>query len=318
MTHNIDFESSDFNLWMRRKYTNYIVIFILFFGLGYIFDFLFLSISLITIISLLLLKNTKVNKYIINQPLLLWLAIFIPYTIIFTEVTHYDIFFPFSWLFISDSGYRDYGIYKFFQNQTDRKFFIVTSLVVYIGGVLDIKYYDKFKSKFDYITPRFKKIYICLELLKKTPEKEDVLHTLVYQRDTEKVFDFLNTGIKGVSKLRIRKSEIERKDQYGRPPIHLATTVEMVKLFLQKGVEIDQENIYSGQTLLHLASRRGDLKIAEFLLDKGADINKKDIRKRTPLDYAKNTEMRSFLIKKGGRETVLYNKVKYYFLSKKS
>ena len=58
--------------------------------------------------------------------------------------------------------------------------------------------------------------------------------------------------------------------------------------------------------------------MADFLLQQGTDINKKDIRKRTPLDYTKNIEMRNFLMKKGGKETVLYNKVKYYLLSKKN
>ncbi|MCZ0931818.1 MAG: ankyrin repeat domain-containing protein [Oligoflexia bacterium] len=137
------------------------------------------------------------------------------------------------------------------------------------------------------------------------------LHNLVYRGNTEEISKLLDKKNKGI--LKVANFDFSEIDQYGRYPIHLAKTQEMVSFLLSKRVEIDQENSYSGQTLLHLASRRGDLKMADFLLEKGAGINKKDIRKKTPVDYAKTDKMREFLTANGGQETTLYNKFKYLF-----
>ena len=105
-------------------------------------------------------------------------------------------------------------------------------------------------------------------------------------------------------------------DAYGRYPIHLAQSPDMVSFLLSNKVEVDETNNYSRQTLLHMASRRGDLRMADFLLKQGADINKRDALKRTPLDYAKNTRVRNFLIANGGKETNLQDKIKYFITYK--
>ena len=55
-------------------------------------------------------------------------------------------------------------------------------------------------------------------------------------------------------------------------------------------------------TPLHVAAWCGHIKVAEYLLDLGADINKKDRWGRTPLHYAQEAggpEMREFLVGKG-------------------
>ena len=312
---NYDSQDQDFILWMQSSYINYVSLFILFFGLGYAFDIVFLLLSIITILILQFFKIINIsNKYILQQPTILWLAVFIPYMIMFDDTNHYYIFFPFGWVFDSNFIKQDYGIYQILQQQIETEFLITAFLVIYIGGILEIKYYNKIKKIFDFITLRFKKKYICFELSKKLPNQEDILHGLVYEGNIKKISEFLNPEIQGVSKAGIVQRELYKKDKYGRPPILLARASEVIDFFLSRGVDIDTINSYNGQTLLHLASQKGDLSLVKFLLKNQADINKKDIMKRTPVDYSKNYKMRNFLIEEGGKETILYNKIRYYIL----
>ena len=67
---------------------------------------------------------------------------------------------------------------------------------------------------------------------------------------------------------------------------------------------------------MHLSALKGDLKIAKFLIKKDADINKKDLRNKTPMDYAKNNEMRKLLKNNGGKETNLYKKIMFLIKNK--
>ena len=304
---HMNYESAESILWIRQKYINYIIIFILFYGLGYIFDIIFLSISLLTIIALLFLKNTSLDRYIINQPLILWLAVLVPYTLTFSYSDHYDIFFPFGWIFTSDFGYRGYGISQMLQSQ-GQELFIISFVILYIAGNLEVKY-DKWSRKHNCLIKKLKKDYICTELHKKLPNKENAFHYLVYQGNINKIKELFQNRI-------LKEKYIDDKDTYGRYPIHLIRDIEILSFFIEQGTEIDEENIYNGQTLFHLSAHRGDLKLAKFLTEKGANINKKDIRGRTPLDYVNSDEMRKFLITKGGKETILHKRIKHFFLKK--
>ena len=293
------YSNQDFCLWARPKVINYITGFILFFSLGYIVDKIFLCISIATIIILFFLKKTKVPRYIINQPIFLWLSFFTSYIIISA-----DTFAPFSWLDTLDFDHRYYGILQIIQNQTEKNLFIFFFLLMYIGINIDLWLgYDKWTER--HIIKKLKKDYVCIEFPKKPPKKEDILHYLSSQGDIKKIEYLFQNKL-------LKVKEIYNKDEYGRPPLHLVKNTDMISFLIKKGVEVDDINVYSSQTLLHLSSRRRDLKMVKFLLEKGANINKKDIRGRTPLDYAKNNDLRQFLISKGGKETSLYNKIKYF------
>ena len=60
---------------------------------------------------------------------------------------------------------------------------------------------------------------------------------------------------------------------------------EIVKLFIDKGVNIEAKDIY-GQTPLHYASGEGNIEVIDFLITKGANVNAKNTDKFTPLHAA--------------------------------
>ena len=62
-----------------------------------------------------------------------------------------------------------------------------------------------------------------------------------------------------------------------------------------------------GWTPLHVASYKGDKKLASLLIKNGADVETKDRKGLTPLDvaiYAQNIELVSLLIKRGASEEI--------------
>lgn len=66
--------------------------------------------------------------------------------------------------------------------------------------------------------------------------------------------------------------------------------------------DINEGFLRGGKTLLHAAAFEGNLKIAEILIKRGADVNSRDTFKQTPLYYAAHEghlEMAEFLITKG-------------------
>ncbi len=76
---------------------------------------------------------------------------------------------------------------------------------------------------------------------------------------------------------------------------------EITEFLLDRGADINAGNQYE-QTLLHMAAIRGDKEMAEFLLDKGADIEMKDNEKFTPLRtavYYSKIEMVKLLMDRG-------------------
>jgi tetratricopeptide (TPR) repeat protein len=62
--------------------------------------------------------------------------------------------------------------------------------------------------------------------------------------------------------------------------------VEVVKLLLQKGANVDEKN-FTGGTALMAALEQGQIEIIKLLIGKGADVNIKDINGATPLRKAK-------------------------------
>ena len=68
-------------------------------------------------------------------------------------------------------------------------------------------------------------------------------------------------------------------------PVTEASSIEAVKLFLDRGVDINAFNTM-GQTAMHLAVARGARNLVTFLAERGATVDVKNKQGRTPLDIA--------------------------------
>jgi len=80
-------------------------------------------------------------------------------------------------------------------------------------------------------------------------------------------------------------------------------TVDDVKSFLDKGVDVNAKDKY-GQTPLHIAVGRENIEIVKFLVsEKGADVNAKEVDEKTPLhlaaSYNDKVEIARFLVSNG-------------------
>jgi hemoglobin len=80
----------------------------------------------------------------------------------------------------------------------------------------------------------------------------------------------------------------------GHPPLYCAANQRMagggdvVRILVRAGAEVDARSVSKRCTALHMAARRGNVEIAEALLDCGADISARDTGGDTPLQRAKN------------------------------
>ena len=52
-------------------------------------------------------------------------------------------------------------------------------------------------------------------------------------------------------------------------------SLEMARLFVENGADVNAA-ISTGATLLHCAAQKGNVKIVELLISKGADVNTRD------------------------------------------
>ena len=79
---------------------------------------------------------------------------------------------------------------------------------------------------------------------------------------------------------------------------------DVVKFLVEKGADVNAKNI-RGNTALMWASRMGNLEVAKLLLEKGADINAKNLSDETALRKAHAShqlEMVNFLKSHGAKE----------------
>jgi ankyrin repeat protein len=68
-------------------------------------------------------------------------------------------------------------------------------------------------------------------------------------------------------------------------PVTEASSIEAVKLFVDRGVDVNAFNSM-GQTAMHLAVARGARNLVAFLAERGAAVDVKNKQGRTPLDIA--------------------------------
>jgi len=79
---------------------------------------------------------------------------------------------------------------------------------------------------------------------------------------------------------------------------------DIIKLCIEKGLDVNVSSRKSGITPLMLASCFSNIQTAELLLEHGADINATDRAGMSPKDYARKLgqkKMQEFLAEKGGR-----------------
>ncbi|HEY6411723.1 MAG TPA: ankyrin repeat domain-containing protein [Ktedonobacteraceae bacterium] len=98
-------------------------------------------------------------------------------------------------------------------------------------------------------------------------------------------------------------------DQLGHPPLyfvgnasHGAHGAEVVRVLAKAGANVNAQERLKHCTALHMAARRGNVPVAEALLDCGADLEARDKLGETPLRRAVNcgkTEMVAFLLSRG-------------------
>lgn len=76
---------------------------------------------------------------------------------------------------------------------------------------------------------------------------------------------------------------------------------EIVKILLNKGVNVNGRDFYSYSAPLHGAVSANNKKMVKFLISKGADVNQKNGSDQTPLDLVKSEEIKKILIKHGAK-----------------
>lgn len=75
-------------------------------------------------------------------------------------------------------------------------------------------------------------------------------------------------------------------ENMGCLPVHRVKSVEMLKLLMAKGFEINQ-SCDNGRNILHFAAKYDLREVAQYLLENRlVDMNQKDKNGETPLDYA--------------------------------
>lgn len=64
----------------------------------------------------------------------------------------------------------------------------------------------------------------------------------------------------------------------------------LIKIILEKDVDVNRVDLLLGWTALHLAAIHNDTKVVKLLIKKGADMRKKDRQLKTALDYANDLD----------------------------
>lgn len=128
------------------------------------------------------------------------------------------------------------------------------------------------------------------------------------------LFAILDGNVDDVKDLLDGGISLTGTDRLGKAPLHWAAqsgSVEMVKLLLESGAEINAQSPEFGFTPLHCAVHIDDDKIAALFLDYGADIEARDNNGMTPLAVAahmKHFNCARMLVERGANMLATENK----------
>ena len=101
----------------------------------------------------------------------------------------------------------------------------------------------------------------------------------------------------------------DTRDQWGHTPLYFVGNAshgvhgsDVVRVLIQSGANVNAQERLKHCTALHMAARRGNVPVAQALLDGGADLEARDKLGETPLRRAVNcgkVEMVAFLLSRG-------------------
>jgi truncated hemoglobin YjbI/ankyrin repeat protein len=80
----------------------------------------------------------------------------------------------------------------------------------------------------------------------------------------------------------------DAREAEGHTPLYRASTGDVARVLLAAGATVDIASGPTGGTALHQAARRGNVAVAQALLDHGATIDARDAKGQTPLRRAVN------------------------------
>jgi ankyrin repeat protein len=115
----------------------------------------------------------------------------------------------------------------------------------------------------------------CVRLL--GPRGQTLLHDAAMVGEAELAAVLLRSG-----------ADPDAREAEGHTPLYRASTGDVARVLLAAGATVDVTSGPTRGTALHQAARRGDVSVAQVLLDHGATIDARDAKGETPLRRAVN------------------------------
>ena len=113
-----------------------------------------------------------------------------------------------------------------------------------------------------------------------------------------------NGNLECIKFLTEKGADLQDKDIHGATPLHYAARgghLNAVKYLVGKKMDYKARDI-RGWTLMHYAACGGSIDIVKYLLSKGIGLNDLTESGRTPLFFARDPELRKFMISRGARK----------------